>query len=48
MVKDLTGLSPVVFTFALEDFSRKNIGVLLVGLLNLFFYIVDNYLWVVV
>jgi hypothetical protein len=36
IVKDLTGLGPVVFPFALEGFSRKKIGVLLVGLLDLF------------
>jgi hypothetical protein len=46
-VEDLTGLGPVVFPFALEGFTRKNIGVLLVGLLDLFFCIVENYLMLV-
>jgi hypothetical protein len=43
IVEDLTGLGIVVFTFALESFPRKNIGVVLVGLLDLFFCIVENY-----
>jgi hypothetical protein len=30
IVKDLTGLGPVVFSFTLEGFPRKNLGVLLV------------------
>lgn len=39
-MEDLTGLGPVVFTFALEGFPRKNLGVLFVGLLDYYFAIV--------
>jgi hypothetical protein len=47
-VEDLTGLCPMIFSFALESFPRKNHGILLVGCFIIFHCIVSEFILVLV